>query len=198
MAVIWRRHDAGAQYRSPAMPQTFNVGSRSLFVTTVAWVFIVLAALATVSAAVQNATVASMAPGLKLLGSVQPLPLITGLLMAYLPWVVGVGLVVSLATLVCAVGLLLRLEWARRVFIGLLGVAIAANLAGLWVHQELMQSVVNATLGATSLPPAAADVLGGFAMATRTFSIAVSLVACGLLAWTIRRLMSPTVRQEFA
>ena len=180
------------------MPQTFNVGSRSLFVTTVAWVFIVLAALATLSAAVQNATVASMAPGAHMLGAVQPLPWLSGLLMAYLPWVVGACLVVSIATLVCAVGLLLRLEWARRVFIFLLGVAIAANLMGLWVQQELMQSLVSATLGAATLPPAAADVLGGFAAATRTLALAVSLTACGLLAWTMRRLMSPAVRQEFA
>ena len=45
------------------MPQTFNVGSRSLFVTTVAWVFIALALLASASAVVQNATVASLLPG---------------------------------------------------------------------------------------------------------------------------------------
>ena len=42
------------------MPQTFNVGSRSLFVTTVAWVFIALALLASASAVVQNAAVASL------------------------------------------------------------------------------------------------------------------------------------------
>jgi hypothetical protein len=100
------------------MPQTFNVGSRSLFVTAVAWVFIVLGALASLSALVQNATVASMAPGTPVLAGSQPLPWLTGLLMGYLPWVVGAGLAVSLATLVCAIGLLLRVEWARRIFIG--------------------------------------------------------------------------------
>ena len=45
------------------MPQTFNVGARSLFVTAVAWLFIVLAALASASALVQNAMVASLLPG---------------------------------------------------------------------------------------------------------------------------------------
>jgi hypothetical protein len=181
------------------MPQTFNVGSRSLFVTTVAWVFIVLAALATASAVVQNATVASMAPGAGgVLGTTQTLPGFTGLLLAYLPWVMAAGLVVSVAMLVCAIGLLLRLEWARRIFLVLLGLTIAANLAGLWVQQEVMQSLVSATLGSSALPPAAAHVLGGFALATRTLAVAVSLTACGLLAWTMRRLMAPAVRQEFA
>ena len=179
------------------MPQTFNVGSRSLFVTAVAWVFIVLGALASLSALVQNATVASMAPGTPVLAGSQPLPWLTGLLMGYLPWVVGAGLAVSLATLVCAIGLLLRVEWARRIFIGLLGLAIVANLAGLWVQHEIVQSIVSATLGATPLPPAAADVFGGFVAATRAMAIAVSLAACGALAWTMSRLMSPAVRQEF-
>jgi hypothetical protein len=111
---------------------------------------------------------------------------------------VGSGLVVSLATLVCAIGLLMRLEWARRMFLVLLGLAIAANVAGLWVQHEVMQSVVSATLGTAALPPAAAHVLGGFALATRTLAVAVSLTACGLLGWTMRFLMSPAVRQEFA
>jgi hypothetical protein len=180
------------------MPQTFNVGSKSLFVTITAWAFIVLAALASASALVQNAAVASFLPGLTIVGNVQPLPLLTGLLLGYLPWVVGAGLLVSLATLACAVGLLLRLEWARRVFIALLVLAIAANVAGLWLQQEMLQSLVASTLSRSPLPPLAADVFGGFVTAARVMAVLVTLAACFLLAWIIRRLMSPSVRQEFA
>jgi len=180
------------------MPQTFNVGSKSLFVTVTAWVFIVLAALASSSALVQNAAVASFLPGLTVVGNVQPLPLLTGLLLGYLPWVVGAGLVVSLATLACAVGLLIRLEWARRVFIVLLVLAIVANVAGLWLQQEMLQSLVSNTLSRSPLPPLAADVFGGFVTAARVMAVALTLGACLLLVWIIRRLMSPSVRQEFA
>ena len=81
------------------MPQTFNVGSRSLFVTLTAWVFFALGAMASISALLQNATLASWLPGLQGLGAAQPLPLLTGLLIGYLPWVMGAGLVVSLATM---------------------------------------------------------------------------------------------------
>jgi hypothetical protein len=179
------------------MPQTFNVGSRSLFVTLTAWVFIALSVLTSVSALVQNASLASMLPGLQVVGNVQPLPLLTGLLLGYLPWVVGAGLVMSLATLACAVGLLMRLEWARRVFIGLLVLAIVANLAGIWLQQEMLQSLVAATLGRAPLPAAAADVVGGFVAATRVGALLLSLGACALLVAIIRRLMSPMVRQEF-
>jgi hypothetical protein len=180
------------------MPQTFNVGSRSLFVTVTAWVFIVLAALASVSALLQNAAMASILPGLTVVGNVQPLPLLTGLLMGYLPWLVGAGLVMSLATLACAIGLLLRLEWARRFFIVLLVLAIVANFCGMWLQQEMLQSLVSSTLSRSPLPPLAADVFGGFVTAARVTAVLVTLGACALLVWIIRRLMSPAVRQEFA
>jgi hypothetical protein len=180
------------------MPQTFNVGSRSLFVTVTAWVFILAALLSCVSALVQSAAMASLLPGFSVVGNMHPLPLLTGLLMGYLPWVVGAGLALSLATLASAVGLLMRLEWARRSFIVLLALAIVAHLAGIWLHQEVVQSLVDATLSRSPLPPAAVGVFGGFVTAARAAAIALSLGACALLVLIIRRLMSPMVRQEFA
>jgi hypothetical protein len=177
------------------MPQTFNVGARSLFVTTTAWVFIVVAAMACVLTVVQNAAAGSM---LASLPKTQPLPVLTSLLLGYLPWLLGAGLALSLGTLAAAVGLLMRLDWARRAFIGLLVVAIVANLVGLWLQYELVQSLVSSTLSRAPLPPQAADVFGGFVTASRVMGGLVTLAACGLLVWIIRRLMSPMIRQEFA
>lgn len=180
------------------MPQTFNVGSRSRFVTATAWVFILLGAIASISAVLQNAAVASLVPSVQGGAEQGALPLLTGLLIGYLPWVVGTGLVVSLATLASAVGLLLRLDWARRAFIGLLAFAIVANLLGMWLQQEVLQSVVNNTLQSVSLPARALDVFGGFVTAARVMASLITLLACSLLGWIIRRLMSSAVRQEFA
>jgi len=180
------------------MPQTYNVGARSLFVTATAWVFILLGALASVSALLQNASVASLMPGLQMVGERGALPLLTGLLVGYLPWVVGTGLVVSIATLASAIGLLLRLDWARRVFIGLLAFAIVANLLGLWLQQEVLQSLVNNTLNTVSIPAQALGVFGGFVTAARVMAVLMTLFACSLLGWIIRRLMSSSIRQEFA
>jgi hypothetical protein len=180
------------------MPTTYTVGSRSLFVTATAWVFIVLASLASVSALVQNAAVASLMPSLPAMAEHGALPRVTGLLIGYLPWVVGTGLVMSLATLASAIGLLLRLDWARRTFIGLLIVAIVANLLGLWLQHEVVTSVVDTTLSHTRIPPQALDVFGGFVTAARVMAVAMTLVACAMFGWIIRRLMSDGVRQEFA
>ena len=180
------------------MPQTFNVGSRSLFVTLTAWVFFALGAMASVSALLQNAALASWLPGLQGLGAAQPLPLLTSLLVGYLPWVMAVGLAVSLATMACAAGLLMRLDWARRCFIVLLGAAIAANLLGLWLQHEVVLSVVDATLAHSPLPPVAAHVFGNFVTASQVMAMVMTGAVCMLLVWIMRRLMSPTVRQEFA
>jgi hypothetical protein len=180
------------------MPQTYSVGARSLFVTATAWVFIILAALTSASAVVQNAAVASLMPGLQLSSEQGALPLLTGILLGYLPWVVGAGLVMALATLASAIGLLLRLDWARRTFIALLAVAIAANLLGLWLQQEVLQSVVSNTLRSVSIPAQALGVFGGFVTAARVMAVLMTLVGCALLGWIIRRLMSAGVRQEFA
>ncbi len=178
------------------MPQTYNVGARSVFVTGTAWVFIVLAVLTSLSALVQNAAASSLMPGVQL--ATDRTPLLTGLLIGYLPWVVGTGFVMSLATLASAIGLLMRLDWARRSFIGLLVVAICANLLGLWLQQEVVQSVVANTLSSVAIPQQALGVFGGFVTAARVMAVLMTLVGCALLGWIIRRLMSATVRQEFA
>lgn len=181
------------------MPQTIYLGTRSLFVTATAWVFIVLGLLASAYALVQNATVLSLLPGMQAQPAMQEgLPPLTGLLMAYLPWVSLAGLAMSLATLASAIGLLLRQNWARRVFIGVLAVAIVFNLAGLWLQHEVVHAVVANTLTRATIPAQVLDVFGGFVTAAQVMGALVTLGACLVMAVIIRSLMSPLVRQEFA
>lgn len=175
------------------MPQTFNVGCRSLFVTLTAWAFIVLSALVSASALVQQAVVRSW-----MTGGMDGVHWLGGWMLTYLPWVVAAGLLLSVATLATAIGLLLRLEWARRIFIGLLGVAVVANLGGLWLQQAVMLSLADLALHHGDLPAQAVGVFGGFVTAARLMAALVTFGGCGLLLWIGRRLMSPAVRQEFA
>ncbi len=178
------------------MPITLSVGARSIFVTATAWAFILWGALAGVLALAQEAAFQSLAPTWS--PHAVAFSGLMNLLIAYLPWVLGAGAVFALATLASAIGLLLRLNWARRTFIGLLALAIVVNLLGLWLQQEVMQSVVTHTLHSTTLPAQALGVFGGFVTAARVMAVVVTLGGCALLAWIIRKLMSPGVRQEFA
>ena len=177
------------------MPQTFNVGSRSRFVTFVAWVALLLATFACEWAVIQNATQSSWAT---LVGEQSSLPWLSGFLLRHAAWVFSAAIALSLATMVCAVGLLRRIDWARRVFIGLLIVAIGVDLAGLWLQQEFMHVLVDSALRQAALPQAAAEVFGGVVTAARVLAGLVTLAAGAALAVVIRRLMSPVVRQEFA
>lgn len=179
------------------MPQTLYVGSRSPFVTLVAWAFILMAALASASALVQSAQVDSVLPQWRAASSTA-MPALTAWLLKYLPWLMGASVVVSVALLVCAVGLLMRLEWARRAAIALLALAIAANLGGLWLQHEVVQGLVRATLQGSVIPQAAAGLFGGFATATQVMGMLFTLACCVGMGWLIRRLMSDVVRQEFA
>jgi hypothetical protein len=177
------------------MPQTYNVGSRSRFVNFVAWIFILLGAIACEWAVIQNASQSSWAT---LAGDQSSLPWLTGLLMRHATWVFTTAVALSLATMVCAFGLLRRIEWARRVFIGLLMVAIVVDLSGLWLQQEFMHLVVDSALRQTTLSQSAADVFGGVVTAARVLAGLITLVASLALVGIIRRLMSPAVRQDFA
>jgi len=176
------------------MPQTYNVGSRSRFVNFVAWMFILLGAFACEWAVIQNATRSWDAL------AVEPssLPWLTGQLMRHATWVFSAAVALSLATMVGAAGLLRRIEWARRVFIGLLMVAIGVDLAGLWLQQEFTHLLVDSTLRQAALTQSAADLFGGVLTAARLLAGLITLVVSLGLAGIIRRLMSPAVRQEFA
>ena len=65
-----------------------------------------------------------------------------------------------------------------RLFIGLLVLAILANVGGLWLQHEVMQSLVHSTLQSSPLPPLAADVFGGFVTAARVMAVLAAASAC--------------------
>jgi hypothetical protein len=124
-------------------PQTLRVGAPSVLVTSTAWVFIVLAMV---------------------LG---PLAVVRGAQLGSVAWLV-LGLMVSVALLVSAVGTLRRLDWARRGLIGLLLAAVGFNLVALLLlHQQVFAVMAHALVG-------------------------------GLLAWVVHGLMAAVVRQEFS
>lgn len=172
------------------MPEIFYVGCRSRFVTATAWVFMCIGALASVSAALQHAALSSI--------TVAALPWAASLGTDVLAWVALAVLGLSVALFGSALGLLLRLDWARRTFIVLLALAVVANLLGLWLQQTMVQTLVDAALLRQPLPPQAADLFGGFVTAARVMGGIVTVGACVLMVWIIRRLMSAPVRQEFA
>jgi hypothetical protein len=195
MAVIFMRHHVGVAAHECArenthMPQIFSVGARSIFVNTIAWIGIALALLSVASPWVRTAA-----------GSSWPtVPVPEGwmqLLDNHFVWITAGGALASLATLIAAVGLLLRLNWARVAFIGILALAILGNLAGLWLQHEVVQTVVTHALTSSALPAQTSNALGGLAVVSRILGALMSLGTCLFLVWIILRLKSGPVLQEF-
>ena len=123
------------------MPRILTVGAPSRFVTATGWVVLVLATAVAVLAGWQ------------------------------LPGFLGVAAAaLALGLAGAAAGLVLRLEAARRAFIGCAAMAAAAGLVAMWLQAGRLPLVAVALL---------------------------SLAVPGLVAWVVRRLSSARVRQEF-
>jgi hypothetical protein len=79
---------------------------------------------------------------------------------------------------VAGVGLLQRLDWARRAFIVMLGSALGLLGLAVWPQLQWLQNAASIEVPLVAL--------------------VTSLGLGGLLAWAIVSLVSPRVRREFA
>ncbi|MFC5490282.1 hypothetical protein [Dokdonella soli] len=173
---------------------------RSSFVSVLAWVFIALSAFTTLIGVMQNVMLHLMLRGemgAAMRSAPEPagMPGAASFLMRHVDWLFAGFLMVSTLTLAAAIGLLRRHEWARRVFIALLGLGIAWQLAGL-VMQFLMMPAFLAPLA--QAPDGFAKDFRAMTVAILAFSAIMALGFCVLFGWLIKRLMSTAVRAEFA
>jgi hypothetical protein len=103
-------------------------------------------------------------------------------------------MLVSLLTLVSAIGLLRRWNWARLCFIGLMALGIAWQLAGLGLQYTVFSSIQSqfpgqAAHGGPDMTP--------FFLAIGVFSVIFALGLAVLFGWIIKRLLSPAIAAEF-
>lgn len=173
--------------------------ARSSFVTVLAWIFIALAAWSTLISVLQNVMVYAISPADLVAASASrganPLPPIFDFMLRHMRVLLLAFLFASIATLVAAIGVLKRKNWARVVFVGGLTLGILWNVGGFVLQQFLLSSM-------TALPPdvptefrAAFDQM---AFAIRVVSAVLMLGLSVLFAWLIKRLLSPTIREEFS
>ena len=113
-----------------------EAASRSGFVTALAWLFIVLGGFATLMGLLQNLMINLLLPiAVREEGAKDP-PWAAAFMFDYIHLIFLGFLAVSALTLAAAIGLLLRRNWARLVFIGLMGFGILWNLASAEIRRE--------------------------------------------------------------
>jgi hypothetical protein len=119
----------------------------------------------------------------------------TRFLVEHLRALLTVLFVASGATLVAAIGLLRRRNWARVTLIAILGLGVAANLAALVIPSFVSLSVP----GAVPTQSAAFDANVHWMISVlRAFLSFFAIAVSGLFAWLIRRLHSRSIRAEFS
>jgi len=165
---------------------------KSNFVTRLAWTSIVVSALGTFSSLVQwlLANVLFTDEVVQQLTVVAPDdPLVKAMVewIPRLPMLSFLSFVGMAISLVASIGLLRRLEWARKLFIALLVLGIASNV-GVFFLQEHMTAMVAGSGDAT---------VDALLRTTRIMMGGLLVVLSVLLGWLAKRLMAPEIVAEF-
>jgi hypothetical protein len=166
----------------------------------VAWIFIAIAGFATFISLLQALMFTFVFPADQFPSAVsaskdfEEMPAFFRFMIQNMQWFFVMFWSLSVLTLVAAIGLLRRKNWARLVFVGLMAFGILWNLGGIWLQEQMMSSF-------PKLPThAPLDVGAGFETMMTVMRFAMSAFAIGIslvFAWIIKRLISRSVRAEF-
>jgi len=182
-----------------AMPVDANT-RRSGFVTGLAWIFIALSGFATLIAVLQNIMVALIFPmdemrdAVREAGGAASIPVLARFMLENFQLVFASFLVICVTTLVSAIGLLMRKNWARLLFIAILALGILWNAAGVVLPYFIFSSMPPM---ADNTPP---DFAANFDLMWKLITVITTIVAlafAGLFGWLIRKLVSAEIRREF-
>jgi hypothetical protein len=182
-----------------AAPQTPR---RSIFITVVAWTFIAIAGFASFIAVLQALMFvfvfpADQFPPSETAKGLEEMPAFFRFMFQNIKWFFVFFWTLSVLTLVSAIGLLLRKNWARLVFVAILVIGIAWSLSGIWLQEQMMSAFPKPP---TVQNPRAAEFQAGFEvmMTIMRFAMAAFAIAISVLfGWIIKRLVSRSVRAEF-
>ncbi|TMF07849.1 MAG: hypothetical protein E6I38_08375 [Chloroflexi bacterium] len=183
----------------PATPAAS--GHRSTLVTVVAWVFLILSALATLGA-LMNVLILAVMPAATvdaIVSQVTQDTAVTHLLPAPYQFMMHHARLVALiklvwwaAVLIASVGILQRREWARRTFVATLGIEIIVVILAFVMSQSMLMGIASQRASQSrtgQVPPGMGTgmALGGL--------LGVGIVA--ILLWLLLTFRSARVRNEF-
>jgi len=183
----------------PATPAAS--GHRSTLVTVVAWVFLILSALATLGA-LMNVLILAVMPAATvdaIVSQVTQDTAVTHLLPAPYQFMMHHARLVALiklvwwaAVLIASVGILQRREWARRTFVATLGIEIIVVILAFVMSQSMLMGIASQLASQSrtgQVPPGMGTgmALGGL--------LGVGIVA--ILLWLLVTFRSACVRNEF-
>ena len=175
-----------------------QTSGKSNFVTVLAWVFIVLSGFATLISVAQNIMVQTMFDDPAFNGPLaaskhaQDVPAAASFMASHFKLFFASFFVLCATTLVSSIGLLKRHNWARLVFIAILGLGIVWNLGGLLVQFTMFSSFPP--------PPVVShepDAFKSMFITIMVFTAVITVAFSLLFGWIIKRLVSRPIAAEF-
>lgn len=178
-------------------PRTPPVQQRSTFVSIVAWIFIVLTGFGALIGLMQNIMVQTMFSGQEMQAALNSpeaaseIPAFVRFLFSHFKVYVFLMFATTVFTLVSAIGLLKRKNWARKTFIVILALSIVMLFASLIAQFFFFPNP--AELAGDELPRE-------FLLMMRVMQIFFLIFYTGLaalLGWIIKKLLTPAIVLEF-
>jgi hypothetical protein len=180
---------------------------KSTFVTVVAWIFIILSGFTTFISLLQNLMVGFMPRGM-FDAAVQDstfarvMPPAGRFMFSHLQLLVLCMFMLMALMLAASIGLLHRRNWARLLFIGLLGCGVVYNLAGLVLEQSMMSSMtsqfpLDSAVSADSTFRSTAQQFDQMMAGFRVVMYVITIGFAVLFGWIIAKLLSRPIREEF-
>jgi len=178
--------------REPAPPQ------RSTFVSVLAWIFIVLGGFATFIGILQNIMIQTMFPKEQMAQAMEQaenadhMPAFANFMFGHFDLFFLLFLVVSATSLIAAIALLKRKNWARITFIVLMALGILWNVAGLVLQFTMFGQMPE--MAGQGTPPEFEKMMLIMKIASAIMVVAFST----LFGWIIKKLTSAPIKAEFA
>jgi hypothetical protein len=175
---------------------------RSTFITVVAWTFIAITGFASFIAVLQALMFVFVFPAdlfapPESAKGLEEMPAFFRFMFQHVKWFFVFFWTLSIVTLLCAIGLLRRKNWARLAFVAIMVLGIVWNLSSIWIQEQMMSSFPKPP---PVQDPRAAEFHAGFEtmMTIMRFAMAAFAIAISVLfAWIIKRLVSRSVKTEF-
>jgi hypothetical protein len=169
------------------------------FITVIAWLFIILAGFATCVFLLQSVMIDSMLRPPDTQAAISDagggdLPAFPAFVIRHMRFGMLAFLALCASTLLAAIGLLKRNNWARIVFIGLMGLGIVWNVGGVVIQYGVISALFRVHANEFN------SVHSQWETITTIMAIFSSVIALGfacLFGWVIKRLVSPGIRGEF-
>ena len=178
---------------------------RSTFVSVVAWVFIALSAFTVLISVMQNIMLQFAFPlddvkaAMRSTSQSDDLPPFVGFMLDNVVWIFRGLLVVSAFTLTSSIGLLLRKNWARLVFIGLMVLSIVWQVLGLGFQFYVFESfegLIEAPGIAGGIDTDFESIIGAMQVVSIVMSAVFAAAFSALFGWIALRLRSPEIAQS--